>query len=44
MIKPVNFMSQALALDTEAINEMWNYGGEQGQLKNEAESEVHDFE
>lgn len=44
MIKPVNFMGNALALDTDAINEMWNYGGEQGQLKNEAENEVQDFE
>lgn len=44
MIKPVNFMNETLALDTDAINEMWNYGGEQGQLKNEAENEVQDFE
>ena len=28
MIKPPNFMNDSLKLDTDAINEMWNYGGE----------------
>ena len=30
-----NNFSQSLAIDTDAINELYTYGGEQGQKKSE---------
>jgi hypothetical protein len=41
MIKPTNFK---IGLDTDAINELYTYGGEQGKKKTEEESEMEDFE
>ena len=40
MVKP----SFGLAIDTEAINELYTYGGEQGKKKTVEENEIEDFE
>ena len=40
MVKP-NF---GLAIDTEAINDLYTYGGEQGKKKTVEENEIEDFE
>lgn len=43
MAKPKNF-NIGLALDTDAINELYTYGGEQGKKRTAEESEMEDFE
>ena len=43
MAKPKNF-NAILAIDTDAINELYTYGGEQGKKKTEKENEMEDFE
>lgn len=43
MAKPKNF-HMGLAIDTDAINELYTYGGEQGKRKSAEESEMEDFE
>ena len=43
MAKPKNF-NNMLAIDTDAINELYTYGGEQGKKKTEKENEMEDFE
>lgn len=43
MAKPKNF-NIGLAIDTDAINELYTYGGEQGKKRTAEESEMEDFE
>ena len=43
MVKPKNF-NVGLAIDTDAINELYTYGGEQGKKKTVEENEIEDFE